>query len=95
MFESENKMLRNRTHNVTVLCVCPPPLPTIQLHPSTFMHINSAETKKARGFITDNVLTLPFGGGALGLAGTGSWAGFAGIGFLGSLKAHKVFSVRL
>lgn len=35
--------------------------------------------------------TLPFGGGALGLAGTGSWAGFAGIGFLGSLKAYKKY----
>lgn len=95
MFESENKMLRNRTHNTTVPGVRPPPLPTTQLYTSTSVHIHSAETKKARGFITDNVLTLPFGGGALGLAGTGSWAGFAGIGFLGSLKAYKVFSVRL
>ena len=37
---------------------------------------------------TGTVLTLPFGGGALGLAGAGSWAGFAGIGFLGSLKVY-------
>lgn len=57
------------------------------------MHIHSGETKKTRGFATENVLTLPFVGGALGLAGTGSWAGFAGIGFLGSLKAYTKYLV--
>jgi hypothetical protein len=45
---------------------------------------------KTKDSITANVLTLPFGGGALGLAGTGSWAGFTGTGFLGSLKAQSV-----
>lgn len=81
MFEHENKMLRNITHNIT----------THNLYTFTSTHIHSRQTEKTRGSESDNILTLPFGGGTLGLAGTGSWAGFAGIGFLGSLKAYTKY----